>query len=136
MLVSDNNFNDALTVAASAVYENIPILLVPESGLTMAQKSFCDLQSDVLIIGNLISSPVKSYPRAIGISGVNIYDTNALWASFSKNKPKVFLARGDDYPDALAGALLAGQVDECPIIFTYPNYLPQETSKGLKDMPE
>lgn len=133
MLVSGNNFNDALTVASAAVYENIPVLLVPESGLTPEQKSFCDLQSGgVLAIGNITTVIGDSYSKAIGIFGTNVYDTNALWvAVILKNQPKVFLATGDDYPDALAGALLAGQVNECPIIFTHKNYLDQETIKGL-----
>lgn len=134
-LVSDSNFYDALTIASYAVSVNIPILLISSSGLTPEQKSFCDSQIDVISVGDIQKTIALSYPKAIGFSGSNRYDTNAKWANnYLVNKPKVFLTTGEDYPDALAGALLAGTLDECPVIFTTPNSLRPETTWALNQI--
>jgi len=136
VLVSDSNFYDALTVASVAAADPDPILLVPDSGLTADQQNYLDqLQPYVLVMGELEKTNGKTlinrYPKALAFAGANRYDTNALWCVSMKNRPVVYLATGKDYPDALAGAVLAGTPTKPygagVIILTTPDILQPET---------
>ena len=132
ILVSDSIFADALTFASFAASGASPILLVSSTGLTADQKSFVDTINHVYIFGELASKTNTIYPRAKGATGANKYDTNALWAKTSKDSAFIALATGEDYPDALAGAVLLGSLDtDSRIIMTQPNQLPSETVRAL-----
>lgn len=120
-LVTDSDFADALTVAPTAVGHNIPILLVSDSGLTPDQKAFCDSKDTVVILGQLAFKTNDIYPQAVALAGKDKYETNALWAMQQKNKPFIALTTGEDYPDALAGAVLVGSLGSGPILMTIPN---------------
>lgn len=136
VLVSDSNFYDALTVASISAADPDPILLVPDAGLTADQQKYLDqLQPYVLVIGELEKTNGKTlvnrYPKSLAFTGANRYETNALWSSTIKNRPTVYLATGEDYPDALAGAVLAA-IPSKPygpgvIILTTPDKLQPET---------
>jgi putative cell wall-binding protein len=132
VLVRDSNFYDALTVSSVTTSALTPILLVSDSGLSPEQKSFCDQQEHVIAVGELTQNIGKIYPRAFGVSGNNRYDTNALWNIQSKNKPFIILATGENFPDALAGTVLAGGLGAAPIYLTKTNELPKETEAALK----
>lgn len=131
ILVSDSNFYDALTIASATTMDMAPILLVADTGLTAEQKAFCDQQANAYALGEITQKISSIYPEALGISGSNRYDTNALWSIQFKNTPFIFLATGEDYPDALAGAVLAGSLGAAPIYLTQPNELPMETEVAL-----
>ena len=131
VLVSDSNFYDALTIASAATSDTGSILLVSDSGLTAEQKAFCDRQETVVAIGEIVKNSGSIYSRAVGVAGANRYDSNALWSMQFKNNPFIFLATGEDYPDALAGAVLAGSLGAAPIYLTKPNELPQEIEAAL-----
>lgn len=130
VLVSDANFYDALTVASATVTEGVPILLVSAQGLTAAQKEFCDNMAGVLCFGELGLKVSSIYPEAVSLSGKNRYESNAIWALASGSQSTLFLATGEDFPDALAGAVLAGFY-ESPIILTTPETLQSETFVAL-----
>ncbi|AHF08675.1 cell wall-binding repeat-containing protein [Desulfitobacterium metallireducens] len=133
VLVTDSYFADALTVAPTATSVFTPILLVADTGLTPDQKAFCDSINNVVIFGTLASKTNEIYPRAMGLTGANKYDSNAIWAKQVKNKPFIALATGEDYPDALAGAVLVGSlgVGGGVVLMTNPNQLPSETISAL-----
>ncbi|HVJ49258.1 cell wall-binding repeat-containing protein [Desulfitobacterium sp.] len=132
-LVSDSNFTDALTIAPSAVANDAPILLVADTGLTSDQKAFCDLQKTAFTLGEIEKNINSIYPKAVkGYLGSNKYDTNGSWASFiGRDEAFICLATGEDYPDALAGAVLAGSLGGGAIFLTRPDELPPETVKAL-----
>lgn len=131
VLVSDSNFTDALTVAPTAVFDGAPILLVAETGLTPDQKALCDSVDIVIVLGELATRTNPVYPKAIGFSGANKYDTNGSWATSFENMPYIALATGEDYPDALAGAVLTGSLGGGVIFLTRPDQLPQATLTAL-----
>ncbi|MHB1653244.1 MAG: cell wall-binding repeat-containing protein [Desulfitobacteriaceae bacterium] len=140
VLVSDSDFYDALTIASIASSDPDPILLVPDSGLTLDQQNYLDqLQPYVFVIGELEKTNgkvlINRYPKSIGYTGANRYATNAAWCTSLKNRPKVYLATGEDYPDALAGAVLAGMPSGAygagAIVLTTPDKLQPETVKLL-----
>lgn len=130
VLVTDSDFADALTVASTAVVGNTPILLVSDNGLTPDQKAFCDLQSAVVILGQLAPKVNEIYSQAIALSGANKYDTNGMWTKTQQNRPVLALSTGEDYPDALAGAVLAGSLGGT-IVLTRPDQLPSEIVEAL-----
>ncbi|MGC7871175.1 cell wall-binding repeat-containing protein [Desulfosporosinus sp. SYSU MS00001] len=132
VLVSDSNFYDALTVASACVADDAPILLVPDN-LNADETAFCDSQKEVVSLGEIAPKVATSYPKALGINGHNKYDTNALWTRQFVGAPNIFIATGENYPDALAGAVLAGVTDCSPIILTTQNQLQTETEKVLNE---
>ncbi len=99
--------------------ENLKLLLTPDFRQKLAQGIFKGLERYIL----------TSLPR---ISGANRYATAACiskegWATSST----VILARGDDFPDALAGAPLAYKFN-CPILLTNSTFLSAETEAEIQ----
>ncbi|MGD6831748.1 cell wall-binding repeat-containing protein [Sutcliffiella halmapala] len=73
----------------------------------------------------------SSYLEKMRISGENRYATAVEISRTGWDKSDVVvLARGDDFPDALAGTPLAYQLD-APILLTRSNELVEETKKEL-----
>lgn len=66
------------------------------------------------------------------LSGANRFDTARLVAedAHPDGATTVVIARGDDFPDALAAAYLAGQ-EAAPVLLVEPDRLPDETEQGL-----
>ena len=139
ILVSANNFYDALTGAPRAAYMDIPMLLVSPNGFSPEQKAFVDPISFPLTIGDITKQLNTFYPRAAQnyeYAGANEYETNATFDDFfSADAPYAYVATGEDYPDALAGAVLAGasQSTAGNIWLVQPNTLPSVTSTHLND---
>ncbi|WP_238154378.1 S8 family serine peptidase [Ornithinimicrobium sufpigmenti] len=64
-------------------------------------------------------------------SGTNRYGTAAaVSGTYESGAEVVFLATGQDYPDALTGSALAGSV-EAPVLLTRPGALPNSTKAEL-----
>lgn len=143
-LVSDSNFYDALSIASSAANYQSPILLTSISnGLTTAQRAFCDTfkiyngNSPLVTVGELGSSIAQIYPNAALniVSGNNRYDTNNKLERWHARDTSIFLATGLDYPDALAGAVLAGTLYWGGfIVLTDSHVLQPETNTELNDL--
>lgn len=70
-------------------------------------------------------------------AGANRYDTAAkiATATFGESAPlaNIIIARGDAFPDALAGNALAGAAG-APILLTRPNALPIETREAIEEL--
>lgn len=147
-IVSDSNFYDALTGASASASQPAPspILLVSNSGLTSSQKSYVDglpTGSTIVILGDIYNTDMgkalmSTYPNAIAFSGKDRYATNAIWnITMMQNKPTpvVYLATGENYPDALAGAVLASYAsNDYPcglIVLTKPNELSEDAKTYL-----
>ena len=78
---------------------------------------------------NLIDDRVVTINR---LAGANRYATAASISSQGWNTSQhVVLARGDSFPDALAGVPYAFQLD-APILLSEANHLPSETVKEIK----
>jgi putative cell wall-binding protein len=141
------NFPDALSVGPMAYAKHFPVLLTDPSTLspeTAAALTSLHIQ-EVLVPGGdqAVSSGVISAIEALNPTivvdqfapGTDRYETSADVASFEVNNlgfsaSSVLLARGDEFPDALAGGPLGG-VNTEPIVLTSPSSLPQATSNFL-----
>ncbi|MGM0923217.1 MAG: cell wall-binding repeat-containing protein [Bacillota bacterium] len=115
IVATGRNFPDAISVAAYASKKGYPILLsevdtIPEK----IKKSLTTISKTVVIGGeNAISAKVFNELKsknAIRISGKNRYETSIQVAQQLKlGQNEIFTARGDQFPDALSGAVLASK---------------------------
>jgi putative cell wall-binding protein len=152
-LVSSGNFYDAMTVATLSAANKAPILLISPTGLTAEQKQYLDkaVSDDcaVDVFGEITNTVAgqnirDKYPEAhlfdllgnqiFHTNELNRYANNSLWAHLTVSvypSPIIYLATGEDYPDALTGAVYASGRYEgyYPgfILLTKPNELPAET---------
>jgi subtilisin family serine protease/putative cell wall-binding protein len=113
IVVNGDNYPDALAIAAQAALQGEPLLLTSdqllpsETDLVLRRLSV----AETLVIGGeaRISSFVcRQLPGAQRLAGSDRYETAAeILALYPVAGPLVYLATGEDYPDALTGGLLA-----------------------------
>jgi SpoIID/LytB domain protein len=136
-------FPDALAGAARAAYNDGPLLLTHPTSLPSAtREAMVRLNPNrVVVLGgeNSVSDSVAqalaSLTRSGGMQrvwGPDRYATAASLAGFYATGPSVaYVASGQDYPDALAGAAIAGR-DQVPILLTRATSLPSATADALR----
>jgi len=122
VIVNGFNFADALSVSAPASIKGYPILLSDKNELpTYAKNLIKNVNpSEIFIIGgegvigNKVNTQIKnicSSAKVTRIAGKNRYDTSLKVNQFFNNKESVLLASGSNYPDALSGSALIGQIE-------------------------
>lgn len=120
------NYPDALAVSSLAAHEKIPILLTnPDALPSSTQQALTDLKvTQTIIVGGsgAVSSGIeKQLPNPIRYGGVDRYDTAAQIAQgMGADLNIMYLATGNNFPDALAGSVLAARTDS-PIILADGN---------------
>jgi len=113
VVASVRSFQDALVISAWAARQGIPILLTEPSVLTEEVRTVLkELQvTDTIVIGGTAVIGVDataSLPNPKRISGATAYDTAAaVLQAYPPTTAKVELATGENYPDALTGAVRA-----------------------------
>ncbi|NFS08966.1 cell wall-binding repeat-containing protein [Clostridium botulinum] len=116
-------FADALSIAPAAAQKGMPILLTDKGNLPKVAKEFLDtktlIESYVVggtgVVSNKISSQLKNSTR---LGGKNRYETNSVVLNHFADKfsyDKVYVASGENYPDALSGSVLAA-ASKSPLI--------------------
>ena len=147
LLVTDQTFYDALTVSGFAALAGCPILLASPSGFSTQAAYQYATSTGVWPIGDIVSSAHTILPNANiyrPVNGGGEYGTNRAFVEEQGYTTSViYLATGDDYPDALAGAVLAG-ADPIPttasrlnlmqLVLTAHNALPSDTSAILNEI--
>jgi stage II sporulation protein D len=132
---------DALSIASYAARNQIPILLTHSTKLSDSVKDFVKNQtiSKAYIIGGTVavSNTVDSELKALGvpsverINGANRYDTSvAIAKRFNFDNSNVFFSRGDQFVDALPGAVLAAKFNS-PVILTQHDKFSEESKAWL-----
>ncbi|MGX8697206.1 MAG: cell wall-binding repeat-containing protein, partial [Prevotella sp.] len=88
--------------------------------------------ADATYTATYTATPISAGGNWERLAGDGRYDTMAaiVSAGFTTSKVAV-LATGQDYPDALVAASMAGAL-ECPIILTRPNKLTQQAADELE----
>ena len=142
-LVSDENFYDSLTVSSNASADTLPmsIILVSPKGFTVnGEKDYLDTKY-MCVEGALGNSITSFYPRAKTFPNTMFGGTDEYSDAkyFSQNiidgGSTIFLATGEDYPDALTGALLASfSQNGMPVILTQHDSLPPEMSNIINQI--
>lgn len=142
-VVSGQNFPDAMVAAARAGVFDAPVLLthtdnIPSDTATALQR----LQPNQLVVvgapgavSNGVLADLEEFAGDGGVervSGADRYATAAQLASqYQAGRDRVFLVNGEDYPDALAAAAIAGTQHE-PLLLTRPGSLPDVTAQQLE----
>lgn len=125
------NFPDALSIASWAAGSGVPILLTEQESLPEPVAKYLKdnkIKSTYVIGGTgVVSDDVMSQLNgAKRIQGEDRYATNlAVLKAFDGqyDYSKIYLATGEDFPDALSGSALAALTDS-PIILASPESLP------------
>ncbi|MHB1404643.1 MAG: cell wall-binding repeat-containing protein [Desulfitobacteriaceae bacterium] len=129
VLVSGDNYPDALSISSVAALMQMPVLLVPKDGISdsVRQKIAVIKPAKVYIIGGegVISTTVESQvaqltslaqANIIRIGGADRYETSLAVAQyFNLAGQNVCVATGNNFPDALAGSVYAAN-HQAPII--------------------
>jgi putative cell wall-binding protein len=145
VLAIGTNFPDALSASALAGAVEGPLLLVQQ--YTVPAEVLAALESfgvtGVYIVGgaNVVSDAVKTSLESLGynvvrVAGTNRYATAAAVAAEvqavmgARYTNKVVVARGDDFPDALAASPWA-YAEGMPVLLTQTDALPSATADAI-----
>ncbi|MFK8793872.1 cell wall-binding repeat-containing protein [Planococcus plakortidis] len=135
---SGQNFPDVLSISPYAAKNGIPILLTRTGTLPVETKSALSGKTSTIVTGGTgaISDAVMAQlPGAKRYGGTSRYDTGKLInQNFPMGKQKAFIATGTNFPDALAGSVLAAKKD-APILLTAANSVPSPTRSLLPVYP-
>jgi minor extracellular protease Epr len=113
VVANGENFPDALSMAAIAAQSGAPILLTPSNNLPdVTAQALRQLSvTDTIIVGGsgVVSDQIaSSIPNAIRLAGNDRYATAAaILQVFPPQGEQVFVATGQNFPDALTGGVLA-----------------------------
>ncbi len=132
------NFPDVLSVSPYAAKHGIPILLTRTGTLPAETKTALAGKSSTIVTGGtgaVSNSVMVQLPDATRYGGANRYDTGKLInQGLPMGKQKAFIATGTNFPDALAGSVLAAKKD-APILLTAANSIPSSTKSLLPAYP-
>jgi putative cell wall-binding protein len=114
-VVTGNDFPDALSVASIAAKMGIPIILTDKNSMTDGVNQYISrnhIQNSYIIGGQgIISDNIKNrFPNSLRIFGHSRYETNVevlIYFSQELNLDMVYMATGEDFPDALSGAAIS-----------------------------
>lgn len=147
LIASAATYADALTSSSTAYAGGHPVLFTAQDQLPPSTASFLrDLEPQgAIVLGGTgaISEAVVRQIRDLGVevkrvAGANRFDTAAQFGALASARPQqttsddVVLARGDMFPDALAGASIAG-ARGAPILLTQT---PTRLSSATRDFLE
>lgn len=116
------NFPDALAISSWAASNGVPILLSDTNSLPAStSQALIDLQvSSTIIVGGsgVITPNVESQlPNPTRYGGSDRYDTAMkITSGLYTSTPKMFVATGEDFPDALAGSALAAKTGSAIVL--------------------
>jgi putative cell wall-binding protein len=131
VFVDGRNFPDALSVAPLAAYDGFPILLARGTTTPAATRTLLgDLGvKSTLVIGSedvVAAGFASGLPAPTRLAGQTRYDTSAEVARYALSHGllpyRLTIASGADFPDALAGTMLAAHT-RAPMLLTEPSRL-------------
>ncbi|GAB6172978.1 hypothetical protein JCM15765_24560 [Paradesulfitobacterium aromaticivorans] len=142
VLVNGDSYADALSIAPIAAAKGWPILFTAKDYLPSDVSEYLassDAKKTYIIGGTgVISDSVASQTsNPERIWGFDRYDTNMQVISHFSSEiqtQKVYLATGENYPDALAGTALA-QMTNSPIVLINPYGMSDTTKQYLSNLP-
>ncbi|MDR3543481.1 MAG: cell wall-binding repeat-containing protein [Desulfosporosinus sp.] len=142
VLAYGENFPDALSAVVLAKKYNAPILLTSGSSLPdVTKQTLTTLQvKNVFIIGGtgVIPTSIDSELQSMGITPIRIagqdrYETSVKIAQQITSPSELIVTTGEDYPDALSIAPIAG-MKQIPIILVPAGYLPDSVKNYISTL--
>ena len=140
IMATGYNFPDALSIAPIAGIKSMPILLSPKDSMNSNITEFIkskDIPVSYIVGGTgvISTSVASSLPNNKRLGGDNRYATNLIINQTFKEDldfSTIYLATGNDFPDALAGSALAAK-NNAPIFLAAKDSLSTETINFLKN---
>jgi len=142
-LVNGEHFADALSISSYAASQGIPILLTrsdslpPETAQTLTQLgvSQVTLIGGKAVIKDIVEEQLGKLPQPVKVTaryaGYDQYQTNTtVLNQLPFETSNIYVATGENFPDALAGAALAAKSDS-PIILLPRTQLGASTAAYL-----
>jgi putative cell wall-binding protein len=145
-VATGQNFPDALSASAAAGAILAPVLLVNGSDSTIDSSTRSLLSAlgtqKIKIAGgpnsvsNAVESALKTISPTVRLSGSDRYDTSiainrdGFQSSGAPAASAIYLSTGANFPDALAGAALAGKV-KAPVYMVQPSCLPAGVASDI-----
>jgi len=139
-LVNGELFPDALSISSYAAAQGIPVLLTrsdslpPETAKVMNELGVSEvtLVGGTAVIKDSIEEQLSKLPQPVKVTaryaGYDQYETNTVVLNqLSFDTSKVYVATGQNFPDALAGAALAGK-SNTPILLIPSTQLGNSTT--------
>lgn len=136
IVATGQNFPDSLSISSYCAANGIPMVLVEQNKVPAEVENYLNtLQpTEITIVGGtgVVSTSVESrlkqlLPRLTTrrFGGIDRFETcvKITQGLFGNNSSLLFVATGIDFPDALAGSVLAG-FNNAPIILINPTRLP------------
>lgn len=123
VVVNGYGFADALSIAPVAAQKGMPILLTGKEDLPTVTKEFLSnktLTESYIVGGTAVVSDtiVSQLKNSIRLAGNSRYATNSSVLNRFADKfsyDKIYVASGENYPDALSGSVLAA-LSNSPLI--------------------
>jgi putative cell wall-binding protein len=144
-VTSGQKFPDALTGGALAGFKGAPLLLVEEQGVPAFTAAALDRlrPARIVVLGGpatvapQVETALAAYATAntadevTRLFGIDRYEAaEAIAGQFGTNVPVAYIAKGTDFPDALAGGPRAA-LEGGPVLLTSPDALPVPTREAL-----
>ncbi len=141
-VANGQEFPDAVVGAARAGLNHAPLLLTQAASIPQATRdAMTRLRPGRVVVLGSTSVVSDAVARALQgmtttgnlqrVGGTDRYDTAARLAGYYPTGAKVaYVATGENFPDALAGAALAGR-DQAPLLLTAKWSLPTTTASAL-----
>lgn len=128
------NFPDVLSVSSYAARNGIPILLTRKDSLPAETASALQEVSNTFVIGStgvVGQSVYNQLPLPERFGGSTRYDTSyEVMMGLPMGNEKAYVATGQNYPDALAGSVLAAK-NNAPILLVKADSIPAATRVQL-----
>ena len=128
VIVNGGDYREALTVSSFAAYNGWPMLLTNSDYLPDSVASYLNTvrPSRIYLIGARdsinanVESQLSQYGTVKRLAGNTLQETEeVILKNFAMNATLVYIASGNDYADALAGAALAAKTGS-PIVLVDP----------------
>ena len=136
LIALGTNFPDALVAAAAGGFKDAPVLLTRSDALpaeTIAEIGRLHPTTAYIVGGTAVIKPsveaqLQTFvPTVIRLSGANRYETSSAVAeTFFPSATRVFVALGENFPDALVAAAAAGAAG-APVLLTRHDHVPAST---------
>ncbi|WP_109474086.1 cell wall-binding repeat-containing protein [Ornithinimicrobium cavernae] len=133
-VATGHNYPDALAGAARAGALDGPVLLTQTDHLPKATRTeLSRLAPDQIVllggssaISQTVAAQLGQYGEVRRVAGTHRYGTAAKISQDYQKAAMVYIATGENWPDALAGAARAGR-DAAPILLVQKGNIPQAT---------
>jgi putative cell wall-binding protein len=131
-IANGENFPDALSISGFASVTNSPILLVKAKSIPQQTVDYLQskqptqvyISGGTGVVSDTVESKIKSILPSVSVTrfaGQNRYDTASMsYNKFATNPKTIYLASGENFPDALSGTVLAAQNGD-PILLIDPS---------------